>query len=309
MKISGYTWAANAKGKLLPYEACVKSMLPLVDEVWVVYDPRYDLAETFTGIDSKVGVISFPFLIESITGNGNQLSQSRRQCTGDWFLWLDLDELIHEKDIDIIKNLIAYADSNDYNAIELSVYSPFMKCYTFGNSDLVQWGIRPKLLKNVPGVIHGIPSDATKEGSDGKLRLAYGDGIDFVKDGVLFPHRALTFRDYPFLGKLATGSATCDDVLKTTESFPYIYHYARYSMQRKLKMKTWQRDHYFQGHSDDYEPDIWAANLAKNVELEQGEEVPGDNMLGPVIPSHPTAILPWLEFIDNAITIRETQDG
>ena len=97
MNISGYTWASNVKGKLLPYEACIKSMLLLAGEVWVAYDPRYDDAETFTSIDPRVSVVASQFNIEEITGNGDQLSEARKRCTGDWLIWLDLDELIHER--------------------------------------------------------------------------------------------------------------------------------------------------------------------------------------------------------------------
>lgn len=303
MNISGYTWASNVKGKLLPYEACIKSMLLLAGEVWVAYDPRYDDAETFTSIDPRVSVVASQFNIEEITGNGDQLSEARKRCTGDWLIWLDLDELIHEKDARTIKSLIEFANDHDYECIEISLYNYLMKCYTFGSA-FVQWCIRPKFLKNVEGVLHGIPEDAKETRDDGSIRLKYGDGIDFVKDGNLYRHRSLIYRDYPFLDRVGTGVATCSDILMSTTIFPYIYHYSRYSYQRKAKMNTHQRDVYFQGHSDDYNPVEWATNLSRNVELIPCAESPDDTMIGPVISPHPAAALPWINTIDTLLERR-----
>lgn len=309
MKISGYTWASNVVGKLLPYEAAIRSLLLISDEVWVVYDPRYDSGDIFTQIDPRVNVISYPFKIEEITGNGLQLTQARKQCSGEWLFWADLDELIHEKDVSTILDLVYYANAHDYNCIELPVFSPVSCNYTFGYRDIVQWGIRPKFMKNIPGVIHGIPLDAIKQREDGNQYLVYGDGIDFVKGGDLYKYHALVAKDFAFLGKMEQEKATVDDVLSTLERFPYIYHYSRYSMQRKAKMNTHDSFGYFLGNTDVYEPEKWVENLGKSVVLEPLEERPGDGMLGPLQISHPSSIHYWLGVIDSMTMPKEITDG
>jgi hypothetical protein len=298
MKISGYTWAANVKGKLLPYEASIRSMLLLADEVWVAFDPRYDTAETFTEIDPRVNVIAHPFYIERITGAGDQLTQARTHCDGDWLIWLDLDEVIHERDVQAINDLIFYADSAAFNAISISSYSYFMYEYTFKKA--VLWGLRAKFLKNIPAVTHGVIEDGLRERADRTQYMTNGDGIDFVQDGHAFPHRVMTFRDYPFLAKLGRGMGTDADVLRTVEQFPHIYHYSRYSIQRKMKMQTHQSAAYFQGQTDDYQPDVWADTLGKAVELTPERESPGDDgsILGPVNVPHPQTAVEWVELID-----------
>lgn len=299
MRISGYTWAANVKGKLLPYDASIRSMLLLADEVWVAFDPRYDSPDVFTQIDPRVNAIPHPFDIERITGNGDQLTQARKACTGDWLIWLDLDEVIHEKDVQRMSDLIYYADKYGFNAILISNYCPVMYNYTF--RDPVQWGMRPKFFKNIESVRHGIIQDFLEKRPDGTQFMRGGDGIDFVQDGRAFAHRVLQFRDYLFLASLGDGRAVVSDVLQTTGRFPHIYHYARYSMQRKLKMQTHQRDVFFQGHSDDYQPEEWAENLGMSVELipeaEVGEE--DTSLLGPVNVPHPQTAAEWVNLIDN----------
>jgi len=298
MRIAGYTWGANVKGKLLPYEASIRSMLMLADEVWVAYDQRYDVAETFTSIDDRVHVVSYPFHISKITGAGEQLSRARMQCVADWLIWLDLDEVLHHKDAGRLKSLVEYADLHGFESVGLSVYSYLSKRYTFGQNAAFQWGIRPKLLKNIDGLTHGIPVDAYKEREDGTQYLGYGDGVDFVKDGLIYPHRNLEFRDYPFLQAVSTGEIAVDDILRTTKEFPHIYHYSRYSMQRKGKMQTHEFAEYFQGNSDEYNPEEWGRKLAEAIELVPIDDHIDEEWIGPVCPEHPRFILDWVKMID-----------
>lgn len=303
MTISGYTWAINASKKLLPYEACIKSMLLLADEVYVAYDSRYDAPETFTQIDERVTTISQKFDAGSIQNEGQMLSMARAHCKGDWLIWLDLDEILHEKDVTDILNLIQYAENTGYTSLEIGFYSYISKNFVF--PDFNQWCARPKIMKNFRDVLHGIDQRLLQQRGDGTDYLSGGDGIDFIKDGQVFAYHPLPYRDFVLMQKLQNNTATCEDIIKSTEYFPYIYHYARYSMQRKARMMEGDRYTYFvgarQGHSplpENYAPEQWIKEFAMPVIMEQQKELRPEGYLGEVEPVHPQCIKEWTEFMD-----------
>ncbi|MHC4395654.1 MAG: hypothetical protein ACYS1A_08355 [Planctomycetota bacterium] len=300
--ISGYTWGFNAVKKLLPYEACIKSMLLLADEVYVVYDPRYDLPENFTRIDERVIAVPQEINITDIKREGQMLSKSRALCKGKWLIWLDLDEVLHEKDVDDILQLIQYAENGGYTSLDIGFYCYVSKQYTFSNVDF--WGIRHKIMKNIEGVSHGLDQDFLQQRDDGTCYLSGGDGIDFIKDGKLYGFRPLTYKDLPLYHKLKERTANCEDIIKSVEYFPYIYHYARYSMQRKIKMLEDARFSFWQNQHGDFNPSQWIDDLASPVIMEQVKETEpigflgADGFLGKVEPAHPAVMKEWTELMD-----------
>ena len=299
MKLSGYTWAANAAAKLLPYEACINSLAYYCDEVCVVYDPRYDDPGDFLGLSPKVKVFPQEHRIEKMGGNGEQLSVARAHCTGDWLIWMDLDEILHEKDRRDILNLISYADTAGYSSVELSFYSYMNRSYAF--REMAQWGCRAKLTRNIPGLTHGIAGVLQR--GNGEDFIGLGDGIDYMKDGELFKHSPLIFKDFPFLDRVRTGELTPHDIICSTRDFPYVYHYARYSMARKLGMHGLFPHEFHMGITDDYKPDTWIKQLTEPVDMKQYPErfTISDELIGPVVPTHPRFVAEWLKEIDNLL--------
>lgn len=302
MTTSGYTWGFNAVKKLLPYEASIKSMLLLADEVYIAYDPRYDLPEDFTQIDSRVKVVPKELDVANIKNEGDMLSAARQCCNGDWLIWLDLDEILHEKDVDDIQNLIQYAENHEYTSLEIGLYNYIVKKHTFSNIDF--WGVRPKIMKNIEGVSHGLDLRVLHQREDGTHYLSVGDGIDFIKDGQLFSFRPLVYKDLVLFQKLKDKKVTCEDIMRSVEFFPCIYHYARYSMQRKNKMREGNRFSYWQNHHDDFNPALWLEDFTAPVIMEQQKEpepqtfLGVDGYIGDVEPVHPCFVEEWTEIMD-----------
>ena len=298
MNISGYTWGFNVAKKLFPFEACIKSMLLLANEVYVAYDPRYDVPEIFTQIDERVKVVAQEFDVADICKEGDLLTKARMCCSGDWLIWLDLDEILHEKDTTEILSLIQYAEAQGYTSLEIGFYQYISKKCTFPQP--MHWCARPKIMKNIEGVCHGIDSRFLQQREDGTHYLSGGDGIDFIKDGYVFPHYPLVYRDFPLLQKLQDGTVTPDDIIRSTEYFPYIYHYARYSMQRKAQMRTGDRFTFWVGRGhDNFNPQQWIKDFEMPVTLEYRRDVPVEGSIGNVEPSHPQCMLEWVELMDS----------
>jgi hypothetical protein len=104
MKISGFSMARNADKLYYPLKEAILSVLPIVDEFVVAIGKgdHDDLTlEIIRGInDPKVKIIETVWNLEKYPRgmeNAHQTDIARSHCTGDWLLYLQADEVIHEK--------------------------------------------------------------------------------------------------------------------------------------------------------------------------------------------------------------------
>jgi hypothetical protein len=111
MKISGFSMAKNAGKLYYPIREVILSALPLVDEFVVAIgdnDPDDKTREIVASIGSeKVRIIDTVWDIEKYPRgmeNAHQTDIAKSYCTGDWLLYLQADELIHEEDIPKIRH-------------------------------------------------------------------------------------------------------------------------------------------------------------------------------------------------------------
>ncbi|RQO29823.1 hypothetical protein DBR32_14665 [Taibaiella sp. KBW10] len=102
MKISGFTIIRNASLYDFPIVESIRSVLPLVDEFIVVLgdsqDNTLDLLQT---IDSpKIKIINTHWDIATFHKDGNIYAQQTdlalKACTGDWCIYIQADEVLHE---------------------------------------------------------------------------------------------------------------------------------------------------------------------------------------------------------------------
>lgn len=110
MRISGFTMSKNADKLGYPVKESIQSALPLVDEFIVVLgdsDPDDYSRKLIEEIKSdKIKIIDTVWDIDKYPRgmeHAHQTDIAKENCTGDWLLYLQADELIHEKDIPIIK--------------------------------------------------------------------------------------------------------------------------------------------------------------------------------------------------------------
>lgn len=109
MKISGFTIIKNAIAFDFPIVEAIRSMLPIVDEVVVVAGDSDDATdELIRSINSpKIKIIKTVWSTEKYKDKGQlfayQTDLALKECTGDWCLYLQSDEVLHEDGVESLK--------------------------------------------------------------------------------------------------------------------------------------------------------------------------------------------------------------
>jgi len=109
MKVSGFTFIRNGTLLGYPYIESIRSILPIVDEFIVNIGPSED--DTLERVrrinDPKVKIIQSTWN-ESMHDRGYVYGQQKMiahfNCTGDWAFYLEGDEVVHENDLQTIRD-------------------------------------------------------------------------------------------------------------------------------------------------------------------------------------------------------------
>jgi hypothetical protein len=108
VSISGFTFIRNGVELGFPFEASIRSLLPLVDEFVVAVGQGNDdtLARVRAIGDPKIRVIE-TLWNERMADRGFVYAQQKMiaqyACTGDWAFYLEGDEVVHEDDLPAIR--------------------------------------------------------------------------------------------------------------------------------------------------------------------------------------------------------------
>jgi hypothetical protein len=110
MRISGFTMVRNGDKLYYPIKESIESILPLVDEFIVALgncDADDNTEAIIKSIQSdKVKIIQTVWDLEKYPRgmeNAHQTDIAKEHCTGDWLFYLQADEVVHEKDLPVIK--------------------------------------------------------------------------------------------------------------------------------------------------------------------------------------------------------------
>ena len=135
--ISGFTFIRNGVELGFPFEASIRSLLPLVDEFVVVVGKSNDdtLARIHAIGSPKIRVIE-TIWNERMADRGFVYAQQKMiaqfACTGDWAFYLEGDEVVHEAEL---ANIRASVDKHHHNpAVEAFVFDYF---HFYGTPDFV----------------------------------------------------------------------------------------------------------------------------------------------------------------------------
>ncbi|MGK0389468.1 MAG: hypothetical protein ACI94Y_002208 [Maribacter sp.] len=111
MKISAFTMVRNADKYYFPIKESIMSALPIVDEFVVALgnnDADDRTRELIASINSdKIKIIDRLWSEQGfIDGKifADETSFALSQCSGDWCIYLQADEVLHEYDLDTIQN-------------------------------------------------------------------------------------------------------------------------------------------------------------------------------------------------------------
>jgi len=135
--ISGFTFIRNGVELGFPFEASIRSLLPLVDEFVVVVGKSNDdtLARIHAIGSPKIRVIE-TIWNERMADRGFVYAQQKMiaqyACTGDWAFYLEGDELVHQAEL---ANIRASVDQHHANpSVEALVFDYF---HFYGTPDFV----------------------------------------------------------------------------------------------------------------------------------------------------------------------------
>lgn len=109
MKISGFSFCRNAAKLYYPVAESIRSVLPVCDEFVVAVgrgDPDDNTREVIEAIgDPKIRIIDTEWTDrEKLQGwiHSQQTNIALNACRGDWCLYVQSDEVVHEKDLPLI---------------------------------------------------------------------------------------------------------------------------------------------------------------------------------------------------------------
>ena len=111
MLLSGFSMVRNATKLYYPVKASIESILPIVDEFVIAIGngdaDDYTLEEIQKIKSDKIKIIPTAWDIEKYPGGSEYAHQTdiaKEHCKGDWLFYLQSDEVIHEKDLPVIKS-------------------------------------------------------------------------------------------------------------------------------------------------------------------------------------------------------------
>lgn len=183
MKVSGFTFIKNGSTLGYPFIESIRSALPLCDEFIIALGDCDDDTEALIDEinDPKIRVIHTTWN-DKMQDRGYVYGQQKMiahfNCTGDWALYIEGDEVFHENEIESIRsNLKRYLNDPETEAFYFDFY------HFYGRPDQVGIsGYRraPRIIRNsirsyAPDGLFFVVLDKNKKGRYPKARHAGGN--------------------------------------------------------------------------------------------------------------------------------------
>lgn len=138
MRVSGCTILRHAGPLGYPFIASIRSLLPLVDElIAVVADDDDTTTATLQALgDDRIRVIRTRWNTTGLGGVelSRQTNIALSHCTGDWAIYLQADEVIHEADHEVIRRAMRDHLSDSTEGLSFN-YLHFFRSYNWVADD------------------------------------------------------------------------------------------------------------------------------------------------------------------------------
>jgi hypothetical protein len=178
MTISGFTMVRNAGKFYFPIKESISSALPLVDEFIVALGDCDDDDDTRTQIESiqsdKVKIIDRVWNAADYKDGkvfADETTFALKQCKGDWCLYLQADEVLHEKDLDNINQLChKYLHNNEVDGFLFNYhhfwgdYNHLMYAHSWYKHEI-------RIVRNMPTVYSYQDAVSFRKGEGKKLNV------------------------------------------------------------------------------------------------------------------------------------------
>ena len=130
MKISGFTMVRNATRFYFPIKESIQSILPIVDEFIVALgdgDSDDTTEQEINSIgSSKIKIIHRKWDEKRFLDGAifrDETNEALKHCSGDWCIYLQADEVIHENDLQTIKDSChKYQNKKDIHGLLFAYY-------------------------------------------------------------------------------------------------------------------------------------------------------------------------------------------
>lgn len=167
MKISGFTFVRNVHKLYYPIKESIASVLPIVDEYVIALGKGDEDDNTLAEIESlnspKIKIIHTVWDLEKYPRgmeHAHQTDIAKEACTGDWLIYLQADEVIHEKYLPTIQKASEYyLDKPEIEGF-LFKYKHFWGDYWHYHNSHGWYPREIRLIRNLPE-IHSFQSAQT----------------------------------------------------------------------------------------------------------------------------------------------------
>lgn len=181
MKISAFSFLRNGSKLYYPIVESVQSALPLVDEFVIALgnsDPDDTTREQFEALNEpKLVLFDTVWDLEKYpqgTEHAHQTDLAKARCSGDWLLYLQGDEVLHEEDLETLyHNCERYLDDERVEGM-LFDYLHFWGDYAHAHNSHAWYKQEIRLIRNRPD-IHSFRS------AQSFRRIPDFDGISYRK--------------------------------------------------------------------------------------------------------------------------------
>ncbi|OGU28737.1 MAG: glycosyl transferase [Ignavibacteria bacterium GWA2_55_11] len=193
MIVSGCTFIRNGVTFDYPFLESISSLLPLVDELVIaVGDSHDDTRERILSLASAKIVLIDTIWDPNLRSGGEILSQQTNcaleQCRGDWALYLQGDEVFHERDFDNIRSSLTKHLSDTNIEGLLFDYTHFYGSYGFVGHSRKWYRNEVRAVRNGIGVRSW--RDAQGFRKDGKKLRVVSSGASVYHYGWVKPPKA-----------------------------------------------------------------------------------------------------------------------
>lgn len=157
MKVSGFSFIKNAENLYIPVKESILSVLPLVDEfIIAVGDSQDNTRKLIESISSnKIKIIDTVWDLNHYKKNtefAHQTDIAKKACSGDWLIYIQADEAIHEQDHPTIRKAMQDYLRHDHVEGLLFKYLHFWGDYEHFQQSHKWYPKEIRIIKNNPAV-------------------------------------------------------------------------------------------------------------------------------------------------------------
>ncbi|HYF02849.1 MAG TPA: glycosyltransferase [Patescibacteria group bacterium] len=222
MKISGVSFVRNALKLSYPIIESLTSLIPVCDEVIVAVGNSDDgTLEAVRGLSPKIRVIETIWDDAKREGGrilAEQTNIALNEAVGDWCLYLQADEVLHEDDLEKIKPEMIKAENRDIEAL-IFRYRHFYGSYDYIGTGR-QWYRREiRAFKNTGKVVSWGDAQGFKKrvGNDFEKLRARQTELRIFHYGWVRPPKAQQLKQQAFQRLYHDDTWMAENVLKQDE--------------------------------------------------------------------------------------------